>query len=422
MTERGDNEPTALLAARYRLGEVLGRGGMSTVYRAWDEKLERAVAVKMFASDEPIAADRERRLREAHVLASVSHPHLVTLFDAEWPSSQDARQPAFLVMELVEGESLRRRIDRDGPDSDLAAQICVELAAALAHLHGRGIVHRDLKPENILIEDAGGSVKLVDFGIARMGGSERITVAGIVLGTAAYLSPEQVSGGDVGPPSDIYSLGLVVLECLTGHREYPGSAPEAAVARLARSPAIPAEMSEGWRALLLAMTERDASARPSATMLADSVDSLRKRGDMGAIGDRATAVLDTLPTVPMLAGPERAEDDGTSGSDSGSPMPPASLGPNGSSSARTTTSRKRRLVVVLAAGVAALCIVGAAVAWTSLNGQSRPDVRTPVPTVVVTAPAQPSGTDGSGSVSNHPGNGKGHGNGHGNGGKQGNGG
>lgn len=421
MPEGGDVSPIATLAARYRLGEVLGRGGMSTVYRAWDEKLERSVAVKVFASDEPIAADRERRLREAHVLASASHPNLVTLFDAEWPVSGDAGQPAFLVMELVEGESLRHRIDRDPSDPDLALRVCSDLAGALTHLHERGIVHRDVKPENILIEDARGSIKLVDFGIAQLGGSERITVAGMVLGTAAYLSPEQVSGGEVGPPSDIYSLGLVVLECLTGHREYPGSAPEAAVARLARSPLIPSGLSEGWRALLVAMTERDPASRPTATQLVDSVDSLVNRGELPVIRDLPTAVMSTVPTVPMIVEPVPAEHELTGETVVMAPFVPDLDETEAPTSPTSASPRRRPLAVGIAAGLAALAIAGAVVAWTSLSGQPHPGAHTPVPTVVITTvrtatpTPQPSDTQGPAPVNNPPGNGNGNGHGNGNG-------
>lgn len=413
-----DAVPPIVLAGRYRLGAALGRGGMSTVYRAWDEKLERLVAVKMFASDGPIATDPERRLREARVLASASHPHLVTLFDAEWAVGPDAAPNAFLVMELVEGESLRRRIDRDGPDAELASRLCGELGAALAYLHERGIVHRDVKPENILIEDSSGSTKLVDFGIARLGGSERITTAGLVLGTAAYLSPEQVSGRDVGAPSDIYSLGLVVLECLTGRREYPGPAAEAGVARLVRDPAIPRGVSPEWNALLAGMTERDPAARPTAAQLVAAVDSLAERGDHLAVDESAAGSSSMAPTVPLDAG-------------AGVTTQRMTAVVERQSSPTAARPRRSRVAVALATLLLALGVTGGAIAWAVLANQPHPTSRAPTPTVVITkvptatpvpttneieapgAPVPPG--DGGNGNGNQGGNGNGNGNGNGGG-------
>lgn len=424
MPEPGEGAPVVLLAGRYRLGAALGRGGMSTVYRGWDEKLQRWVAVKMFATDDPIAADRERRLREAQVLAAASHPHLVTLFDAEWPAHPDEGQPAFLVMELVEGESLYRRIDRDGADSALALRVCAELGSALAYLHAREIIHRDLKPANILIDGGDGAVKLVDFGIARLNGSERITTAGLVLGTAAYLSPEQVSGEEVGAASDIYSLGLVVLECLTGHREYPGSAAEAGVARLVRRPLIPSGLSQGWQSLLRAMTERDPAARPSASHLVGVVEALLEQDDLPTLDHAASAVSATVPTEPMdTPAGFVTERTGTTLA-----MEPA--GEVVDAPPASARSPWRRFTVVLAALLVAAGLTGGALAWNSLNGQPHAPKHTPTPTVVVTvtpaptvvlvpAPSNPDGgRQGSGSS---PGNGNGGGNGNsGNSGNHGN--
>ncbi|HWD61076.1 MAG TPA: serine/threonine-protein kinase [Humibacter sp.] len=369
---------SVLLAGRYRLADALGRGGMSTVYRAWDEKLGRPVAVKVFSADGAIASDRRRRLREARVLASASHPHLVTLFDAEWPDDAEGRRPAFLVMQLIEGESLRRRIDRLGPDRDLAVRVAAELGEALDYLHARGIVHRDIKPENILIEDASGSIMLVDFGIAQLSGNEQLTTAGMVLGTAAYLSPEQVSGGRVGPATDVYSLGLVVLECLTGRREFPGSTVESSVARLSRDPVLPSGLPLGWNDLLASMTVRDAAERPTAAQVAASVDSLRRSGEVPAIDEKPTAIMPTLP-LPS------AQDAPTVRMSSAAGVEHAA-----STAARP---RRRRLAVVLAVVLTAAVVIGAAVVWTSLSAQQHQAEPVPVPTVVVTVSSTPSQTE-----------------------------
>ncbi|WP_243061970.1 serine/threonine-protein kinase [Humibacter sp. RRB41] len=364
-----DAAPSVLLAGRYRLADALGRGGMSTVYGAWDEKLGRPVAVKVFSADGAIASDRKRRLREARVLASASHPHLVTLFDAEWPDDAEGRHPAFLVMQLIEGESLRRRIDRLGPDRDLAVRVAAELGQALDYLHARGIVHRDIKPENILIEDAGGSIMLVDFGIAQLSGNEQLTTAGMVLGTAAYLSPEQVSGGQVGPATDVYSLGLVVLECLTGRREFPGSTVESSVARLARDPVLPSGLSVGWNDLLGSMMARDAGERPSAAQVAASVESLRRSGDLPAIDEQSTVIMPTLPLPSAQDAPTMR----MSSADEVEQSAPTAKHPH-----------RRRLAVVLAVALAAAVVIAGAVVWTSLDAQQRQAQPVPLPTVIVT--------------------------------------
>lgn len=391
-----DPASPVLLAGRYRLGSALGRGGMSTVYRAWDEKLRRPVAVKVFSADGAIGSDRHRRLREAHVLASASHPHLATLFDAEWPKDADDRRPAFLVMELIEGESLRRRLDRDGTDPDLARRVGRELGSALEYLHDRGIVHRDVKPENILIEDAGGSVKLVDFGIAQLVGSEKLTTAGLVLGTAAYLSPEQVAGGEVGPATDVYSLGLVVLECLTGRREFPGPAVESSVARLARDPVLPAGLSADWGALLATMTARNPAVRPPAARLAASFEALGPEGGLATMsGEERTAIMTVAPTLPLHSASEaptvRLEPE-----DSIEQTPPPVAPP-----------RRRRLAIVMAVVLAAAVIAAAALVWSSLTTGRQPAKPAPASTVVVTVSPTPTVVPAPGKSKGNHGHGKG---------------
>ena len=262
--------PDTLLLDRYELRGRLGRGGMGTVYRAYDRQLERLVAVKVFAAGD--AGDDARRRAEATALARVSHPNLVTLLDAHLTLEGDPG-PSFLVMELVDGEDLRSRLDHGPLPADEAAAIAAGIAEALVAVHGAGMVHRDLKPANILLGDTsvpGGMphAKLADFGIAHLIGAERLTTAGMIIGTAGYLSPEQADIDEPGPSADIYALGLVTLEALTGRTEYPGTPLEAVTARLARDPRIPASLPEDWRGLLGAMTARDPGIRPTALEVA----------------------------------------------------------------------------------------------------------------------------------------------------------
>ena len=274
MTNTDDlSDGAALLAGRYSVREKLGKGGAASVYRGVDLKLDREVALKVFASDDIAGTDderRERRTREIGLLARANHPNLVTLFDADWDAGPAGN--GFIVMELVRGLTLRRRLELTGPNPALAAQLAAELGAALAYLHSDGIIHRDLKPENILLAsgfDGGVTTKLVDFGIAQLLGDERLTSDRSILGTAAYLAPEQVAGAGAVVASDVYALGLVLLETLTGERSFPGGTVEAAIARMTQDPPLPAGLHVGWRELLIAMTAREPADRPTAAQVAE---------------------------------------------------------------------------------------------------------------------------------------------------------
>src|SRR6202045_4425756 len=216
-----------LLGGRYRLDAQIGRGGMSTVYRAFDIVLERPVAIKLMHREIASDSDQlERFRREARSVAQLSHPHIVTVIDAGEEPSTDGQDPGvsapYIVLEYVEGETLKDLIRREGPlEVPQAIAYAIEIARALGAAHERLIVHRDVKPQNVLIGVEGGA-KITDFGIARTLTEEGLTVAGRVLGTTDYVSPEQALGQPVTGQSDLYSLGVVLYEMLTGEVPFKG--------------------------------------------------------------------------------------------------------------------------------------------------------------------------------------------------------
>ena len=272
-----------VVASRYRLLSLLGRGGTAEVWRAEDEALARDVALKLVTV--PTDESAARAGEEARLLARLNHPGLVPVYDA----GTDDRDRPWVVMELVEGETLADTLKRGPLPSERAAAVGRSIAEALAYVHGQGLLHRDVKPANILV-GRDGRVRLTDFGIARLVDAARVTSTGMMVGTASYLAPEQVAGEPVGPPADVYALGLVLLECLTGQREYAGSTVEVALARLQRSPHVPDTLRAGWPGLLRAMTARDPAARPTPA---------RAAADLAQIiaGGEATTVLAAAPAV-----------------------------------------------------------------------------------------------------------------------------
>ncbi|WP_170323654.1 serine/threonine-protein kinase [Cryptosporangium phraense] len=287
--------PALVLDGRYEIDERLGGGGASDVFRARDLRLGRQVAVKQFRHRAGAHSDR-RCGDEARLLATLSHPGLVALYDAGWHDDRE-----YLVLQLVEGRTLSRRIAAGALEPRDVVRIGAVLADVLHHVHARGIVHRDVKPSNVLCGDDGG-VFLADFGISHPTGAEESDGSGVVVGTAPYLAPEQIQGGPVGPPCDVYALGLVLLECLTGKREYPGGQLEAAMARLHREPVVPDHTPAPLGRLIRAMTALDPSARPTALQCRKQLAV----HDMHVVA-AAPATSATVPAAPAAVEEQRRD-------------------------------------------------------------------------------------------------------------------
>jgi serine/threonine-protein kinase len=287
------------LSGRYRLDAQIGAGGMSTVYRAFDVNLERQVAIKLLHREMSADSDQlERFRREARAVAQLSHPHIVGVIDA----GEDEGRP-YIVFEYVEGDTLKQRINEVGRlPVDESVAYAIEIARALGCAHDHGIVHRDVKPQNVLIDEEG-SAKVTDFGIARSLKDDGLTADGRVLGTTDYVSPEQALGHDVNGQSDIYSLGIVLFEMLTGDVPFHGETQVSVAMKHVREdlPDVSKrrpEMSAGLAAILDRMTDKDLRKRyPDALSLqADLEEALaRELARTGQSTGEATAVLRTLP-------------------------------------------------------------------------------------------------------------------------------
>jgi serine/threonine-protein kinase len=290
----------SLLSGRYRIDARIGTGGMSAVYLAFDTVLERRVAIKQLHRD--VAADAaqiERFRREARAVAQLNHPHVVGVIDV----GEDNGSP-YIVFEYVEGETLKDRIRRNGRlEIPEAVAYAIEIARALGAAHARGIVHRDVKPQNVLVDEEG-SAKVTDFGIARTLGQEGLTAEGRVLGTTDYVSPEQALGHQVTGQSDIYSLGIVLFEMLTGDVPFHGENQVAVAMKHVREElpdvqVLRPEVSSTTAAVLERATAKDLNRRHrSAAALIDdleealAVETVRR----GQATGEATAVIRTLPS------------------------------------------------------------------------------------------------------------------------------
>ncbi|MFZ0385756.1 MAG: protein kinase [Solirubrobacteraceae bacterium] len=292
------------LSGRYRLEARIAAGGMSTVYRAFDETLERQVAVKLMHRE--VAADSaqlERFRREARSVARLSHPHIVGVIDTGDDGDPTHPRP-YIVLEYVEGETLKERIRRNGrlPITEAIAY-AIEIARALGLAHAQHIVHRDVKPQNVLI-DHEGSAKVTDFGIARTLEEDGLTADGRVLGTTDYVSPEQALGRHVTGQSDLYSLGVVLYEMLTGEVPFSGENQVAVAMKHVREELPDVQIKRPEISAALASVVETATAKRESDRYADDAEMIADLEDVleletaragGSLNAEATSVIRTLP-------------------------------------------------------------------------------------------------------------------------------
>ena len=304
-----------LLNGRYRLDAQIGHGGMSTVYRAFDTVLERQVAIKLMHREIASDSDQlERFRREARAVAQLNHPHVVGVIDAGEEGEEDGFTTPYIVFEYVEGETLKERIRRNGrlPVAEAIAY-AIEIARALGAAHEHHIVHRDVKPQNVLIDEEG-AAKVTDFGIARTLHQEGLTADGRVLGTTDYVSPEQALGHAVSGQSDLYSLGIVIFEMLTGDVPFKGENQVAVAMKHVREelPDVQIrrpEVSAALAAVLDRATAKDLGRRyPDAqSLIADLEEVLAiETARHGQVTGEATTVLRSLPSQTRQRLPLRA--------------------------------------------------------------------------------------------------------------------
>jgi len=292
-----------IIDGRYKLNRIVASGGMATIYAATDLRLDRTIAVKIMhphlAQDEKFV---ERFIREAKAAASLSHPNIVAVLDQGW--NQGGTPCVFIVMELVEGSTLRDYLFEQGPASvEQTLQMLMPVASALAAAHKIGIVHRDIKPENILVSKEG-RIKIADFGLARgaLLGTTLTAESSVILGSVSYLSPEQVQRGIADSRSDIYSLGIVLFELLTGTKPYQGEDPVQIAIRHVNdrvpapssiNPAVPKEIDE----LVLSATDVNPDKRPKDG--AEFFDQLRALSEKIDPRKRQLSLELDLPPMPI---------------------------------------------------------------------------------------------------------------------------
>jgi eukaryotic-like serine/threonine-protein kinase len=329
----------SLLAGRYRVLSRLGAGGMASVLLCHDERLDRRVAVKRLHADSPGEIE-QRFVREAKLGASLNHPNLVSVYDT---AVED--EGVLIVMEYVQGESLAQALLRGRLEPAHVAGIAEQLGDALDHVHGQGVVHRDVKPGNVLLRDDG-MVKLADLGIAVSIDQTRVTQSGVVLGSAAYMAPEQLEGREIGPAADVYALAAVCFEALTGEKARPGRTPVEIAHSVATTPppdvrAHVPELSAAAADALRRGMALDPAERPrtAVRLAAELADALRRPPR----AERHTRAADTAPTQRVATTAPR-----------GPASAPGSRG--------ATASRRRPIAGLLATALIALAAAAAVAA------------------------------------------------------------
>jgi serine/threonine protein kinase len=357
---RAMSEPMALIADRYRLRHVVGSGGMGVVWEAWDERLERRVALKQLhrqsgASTAEAELANRRAMREARLTARLNHPHAVPVFDVVEQEGQ-----LWLIMQFTPSITLADVLKTGGPlQPQEAAQLGAEVASALAAAHAVGIVHRDVKPGNILIADDGTAL-ISDFGIAHALGDATLTTRGLVHGTPAYLAPEVARGGEADFASDVFSLGATLYSALEGTPPFGTDVNSIALLHRVASGQFPSPQRSGaLRPVILEMLSSDPEARPSMKTVADN---LTRWAPSGASGEILT------PAAPGEAAAGEAGDLGLSKTHALTPSGRDSMTTPDDSNQRSPEPPRRRGI---AAAVAIVALLGIGILLTALLTDNR---------------------------------------------------
>ncbi|BCJ73489.1 hypothetical protein CS0771_30330 [Catellatospora sp. IY07-71] len=336
-------DPGVTLGGRYELVDLIARGGMGEVWRADDLVLGRRVAVKALLPALAGEAGFTARFRaEARAMAALSHPGIVEIYDYG-----HADGVAYLVMQFVEGESLRALVDRDGALAPHRAMgLLAQAADAIHAAHRQGIVHRDVKPSNLLLRPDG-RLALTDFGIARMVAGDRLTAADEILGTSSYLAPEQVTGAEVGPATDVYALGVVAYELVTGERPFTADTPLAVALQHVNDdpPALPADVPRPVRALIMRALAKEPDDRwPSAAALAQASRSAAHATRTAARAAATPAVSPGPEDTSAEAAPAADRPPtrkGTAPSGAATSRPPGTVAQAGAAAAAPAGDRRR---------------------------------------------------------------------------------
>ena len=362
------SEPLALIADRYRLQHVVGSGGMGVVWEAWDERLQRRVALKQLhrqsgASTAEAELANRRAMREARLTARLSHPHAVPMFDVVEQEGQ-----LWLIMQFIPSITLAAALEEGGPlQPNEAAQVGAEVASALAAAHAVGIVHRDVKPRNILIGDDGTAL-ISDFGIAHALGDATLTTRGMIHGTPAYLAPEVARGGEADFASDVFSLGATLYSAMEGTPPFGTDENSMALLhRVASGQFPPPQNSGGMTPVILEMLSTDPEARPSMRAVADSLARLAAASRSS--GDRETLTLPSAAeaTIGDAVDVDLSKAQPPAGS---AQSPVASSAPN--SGDQDSTEPPRKYGIAAAAAIVAVIGIGILIAVLMADGVGSP--------------------------------------------------